>query len=149
MSVLRRAMNVRPVSQCRLLAAEVAWSKPAECHLVALWKLRQNDFSTPDPNHPNIETGWHPSFAPSQPASIERFCRELNAQSESRCCVLFYVPRLSNTFFLSFSQLEIVLPNLPYPYLEPEHAKQDQPTCLGVQIFMLCFKQFCEFRTIV
>ena len=114
-SVLQRAMNVLPVSQCRLLAAEVPWSNPAECHLVALWKLHQNDFSTPDPNHPNIETDQHPSFAPSQPASIERFCRELNAQSESRCCVLFDVPRLSNTFFLSFSQLEIVLPILPYP----------------------------------
>ena len=78
-SVLRRAMNVRgAVSQCRLLAAVRPppagrwWSKPAECHLVALWKFRQNDFSTPNPNHANIETGRRPNFALSQ-VSIERF----------------------------------------------------------------------------
>ena len=59
--MLRRAMNVRPVSQCRLLAAEVAWSKPAECHLVALWKLRQNDFSTS--YHANIKIRLRLSFA--------------------------------------------------------------------------------------
>ena len=80
-SVLRRAMNVRgAVSQCRLLAAVRPppagrwWSKPAECHLVALWKLRQNDFSTP--NHANIETGRHLSFALSR-VSIETFSREV------------------------------------------------------------------------
>ena len=72
---------------CRLLAAtsassSVPWSKPAECHLVALWKLRQNEFSTP--NHANIETGRQLSFALLQ-VSIERFSSELNTLSQKVC----------------------------------------------------------------
>ena len=83
--------------------------------MVALWKLRQNDFSTP--NHANIETGRHLSFALSR-VSIKMFSKEvaqiykLNTLSKSLRCILFGVPPVFLTFFLSFlSPLYIILLN--------------------------------------